>query len=86
MILVINLGLKSIRAIIFDDAVAKTGARYDEIGDLSDVIAMDTVDMTGLYLHPTVEDGVIVRGAPAVLTARRGIEPDSEVVWKVGVP
>lgn len=71
-------------SIVFDDAVAKTGPRYAEIGDLGDVIAIDTVDMTGLYLHPVVEEGIIARGASVVLTARRGVEPDSEIVWKVG--
>jgi hypothetical protein len=71
--------------LLYDDAVAKTGARYGEVGDLADVIAMDTVDVTGLYLHPTLPDGMIRRGALAVLTVRREPDADSEVVWQVGV-
>ena len=70
--------------IVYDDAVAMTGARYGEVGDLGDVIAMDTVDVTGLYLHPTLQDGIIRRGAPALLTVRRGVEAESEIVWKIG--
>ena len=45
---------------------------------------MDTVDVTGLYLHPILHDGIIRRGAPALFTVRRGVEADSEIVWKIG--
>ena len=72
-------------AIRFDDSVARTGPSYGEIGDLAEVVAVDTIDATGLFLHAeTGEEGIIRRGEPAVLTARAGREADSEVVWTVG--
>jgi hypothetical protein len=42
-------------AINFDDAVARTGGRVREVGDLSGVIAIDTVDATNAFLHPRAE-------------------------------
>ncbi len=39
-------------AINFDDAVARTGGRIREVGDLETAEAIDTVDATGLFLHP----------------------------------
>ena len=70
-------------AITFDDAVAKTGARYGEVGDLADVIAMDTVDVTGLYIFPDLPDGILRRGTPAVLRVMREADPGSELVWEL---
>ena len=73
-------------AIWFDDPVARTGPNYGEIGDLAEVVAVDTIDATGLFLHAEPgEDGMIRRGEPAVLTARSGRAADSRVVWTVGV-
>lgn len=71
-------------AIVFDDAVAGTGPRYGEVGDLAEAVAMDTVDVTGLYLHPYLEDGFLRRGAPVVLRVRREADPESEEVWRIG--
>ena len=48
-------------AIEYDDAVARTGPRYGEIGDLDGVRALETVDVTGLYLHPELDDGSLRR-------------------------
>lgn len=48
-------------AINFDDPVARTGGRVREVGDLSAVVAIDTVDATGAFLHPRPE--AIVRDA-----------------------
>ena len=70
--------------IVFDDAVAGTGPRYGEVGDLGDVVAMDTVDVTGLYIHPDLADGFLRRGAPVVLRVRREADPESEEVWRIG--
>ncbi|MEE8477721.1 MAG: M14 metallopeptidase family protein [Gemmatimonadales bacterium] len=70
--------------IVFDDAVAETGPRYGEVGDLGEVIAMDTVDVTGLYIHPDLADGFLRRGAPVVLRVRREADPESEEVWRIG--
>ncbi len=56
-------GLAPLRAdvaINFDDAVARTGPRLREVGDLETAEAIDTVDASGLYLHAD----------PAILTSR----------------
>ena len=69
-------------AIRFEDSVARTGPRYGEIGDLADVAAVDTIDVTQMFLHAEPgSDGTIRAGEAAVLTVRRGREADSEVVW-----
>jgi len=71
-------------AVRFEDSAARTGPRYGEIGDLADVAAVDTVDASGLFLHAdTGEDGYLRRGAPVRLTARRGPDPGSELVWRI---
>ena len=69
-------------AIRYEDAVARTGPLYGEIGDLADVAAVDTLDVTGMFLHaePGI-DGTIRAGEAAVLTVRQDREADSEVVW-----
>lgn len=78
-------------AVNFEDAVARTDGRIREIGDLEDAIAIDTLDATGLYLHPRTEAlerreaGTWLRiGAPAALDLRRGPEPSSELVRALG--
>lgn len=69
-------------AIRYEDAVARTGPRYGEIGDLADVAAVDTLDVTGMFLHAEPgTDGTIRAGEAAVLTVRRDREADSEEVW-----
>jgi hypothetical protein len=66
-------------AINFDDAVARTGGRISEVGDLSAVVAIDTIDATGRVLHPQTEalarDGVnfwLPIGHPAVFEIKDG--------------
>ena len=71
-------------AIMFDDAVAGTGPRYEEVGDLADVIAMDTVDVSGLYIHPDLTEVYLRRGASVSLRVLRGVDPGSEEVWRIG--
>ena len=72
-------------AIRFDDSVARTGPNYGEIGDLAEVVAVDTIDARGLFLHiDPGEEGIIRRGEPALLSARMGREPSSEEVWTIG--
>ncbi|MGD8496311.1 MAG: M14 family zinc carboxypeptidase [Gemmatimonadales bacterium] len=73
-------------AIVYDDAVAGTGPRYGEIGDLEGVRALDTLDATGLYLHPELDGGILRRGGDARLTIRRGPERDSELVRRIPAP
>ncbi|MBK5098394.1 MAG: peptidase M14 [Gemmatimonadetes bacterium] len=72
-------------AIRYEDAVARTGPRYGEIGDLADVAAVDTLDVTEMLLHAEPgSDGTIRAGEAAVLTVRRGREADSDPVWSIG--
>jgi hypothetical protein len=80
-------------AIAYDDAVARTGAKLRDVGDLRDVIAIDTVDATGLFLHPqqpsltTTPSGVWLRlGAIAAIDVRRGADLSSALVRTVGGP
>lgn len=72
-------------AIRYDDAVAGTGPRYGEIGDLYDVAAVDTVDVTKAFIHVSPgEDGMIRPGDPAELSVRVGREPVSKVILRIG--
>jgi len=80
-------------AINYDDAVAKTGGRVREVGDLSDIVALDTLDGAGLFLHAGAEAltatpaGPMLRpGAPAVFQLRRGASATSELVRSLGSP
>ena len=81
-------GAEPIRADIavnFDDSAAGTGPRYGEIGDLEGVVALDTVSASGLFIHAEpAEGGLIRRGAPVAITARRGPDPESPSVWALG--
>jgi len=71
-------------AVRFEDSAARTDPRYGEIGDLAEVVAVDTVDASGLFLRAdTGEDGYLRRGAPVRLTARRGPEPDAGIAWRI---
>ena len=66
----------------YEDPVARTGPKWGEIGDLADVIAADSMDVSGLFLHAEpAADGTIRPGDPASLRVRRGREPSSELVW-----
>jgi hypothetical protein len=80
-------------AITYDDALARTGAKVRDVGDLRELVAIDTVDASGLFLHPqqpslTAESGgVWLRiGSDAVIDIRRGSDPASERVRTVGGP
>ena len=87
-------GLMPVRvdlAINYDEAVARTGGRVREVGDLAGVIAIDTIDAGGLFLHPdtatltrTSLGAVLPIGAPALLYVRRGAAPTSELVRTIG--
>lgn len=77
-------------AVNFDDAVARTSGRIAEVGDLRDAVGVDTLDATGLYLHPARSSLRTVRGArwlrlgaPAVFELRRGAGRRSELVERV---
>jgi hypothetical protein len=78
-------------AINYDDAVARTGPRVREVGDLTGVVAIDTIDVRGLFLHPdsaalarTTTGAVMPIGAPVVLRVRRGAAATSELVRTIG--
>jgi hypothetical protein len=77
-------------ALTYDDALARTGARVRDVGDLREVVAIDTIDASGLFLHPqssaltTGTGGVWLRiGTPAAIDIRRGADPASELVRAV---
>ncbi len=78
-------------AINFDDPVARTGARIREVGDLQAVQAIDTLDISGLFLHPA-RRALVNRGAASWLTigsiaafdVRRGPETGSALVRQIG--
>jgi hypothetical protein len=79
-------------AINFDDAVARTGGRVRDVGDLAQVIAIDTIDARGQFLHPapaalaSTPVGAMLRlGAPASFELRRGSDPSSELIRRIGV-
>jgi hypothetical protein len=80
-------------AVNFEEAVARTDGRVREIGDLEGAVAIDTLNATGLYLHPrepalTRSDGgtLLQVGAPAAFDLRRGPEVSSELVRALGEP
>lgn len=54
-------------AINFEDAVARKGGRVREIGDLAGVVAVDTLDATGSFLHARPE-ALTTTGSPGYLT------------------
>ena len=73
-------------AINFDDAVARTGGRVREVGDLTAVVAIDTVDATGAFLHPRPEalttgnaPGYLTIGGRAAIDIRASADPQSAI-------
>ncbi|HUF29602.1 MAG TPA: M14 family zinc carboxypeptidase [Gemmatimonadaceae bacterium] len=82
--------LRADLALNYDEAVARTGPRIRDIGDLREAIALDTIDATGLFVHPdsaviTQRDGSrwLRLGAPGRLDIRRGATSVSPLVRKV---
>lgn len=80
-------------AINYDDAVARQGGRVRDSGDLSDAIAIDTLNASGLFVHPartaltTTPAGPMLRlGAVAEFELRRGPDASSELVRRIGGP
>ncbi len=77
-------------AINFDDSVARTGGHIREVGDLETVVAMDTLDLTGKFLHPmsdvlTLSGGStwVPIGAPARFIIRTGAHASSTEVGRL---
>jgi hypothetical protein len=78
-------------AINYDDAVARQRGRVRDSGDLGEAIAIDTVNATGLFLHPgtaaltSTPAGPMLRlGAVAEFDLRRGASASSELVRRIG--
>ena len=74
-------------AINYDDAVARQRGRVRDSGDLAELIAIDTIDAAGLFLHPTAQAltstpaGPMLRlGNVAEFDIRRGPSASSELV------
>ena len=76
-------------ALRYDDPVARTGLTLGDVGDLGGAVAMDTVDVSGLYLHvvtpSTLDPGNwwLIRQEPIAVTIRRGTDAESEVVRRL---
>jgi hypothetical protein len=80
-------------AVDYDDAVAHRGPRLRDAGDLKEEVAIDTVDATGLFVHPvgpSLGHGAggarLLLGAPASLDIRRGADASSPLVKHIGTP
>ena len=78
-------------ALNYDEPLARLRPRVREVGDLATVVAFDTVDAEGLFVHPAPA-ALTERGgrrwlrinAPAELTIRRGPEAASAAVRSIG--
>jgi hypothetical protein len=75
----------------YDDPMRGGRARVREIGDLDEVVAFDTVNAAGLFIHPapamlTEQNGVhwLRIGANVQMTLRKGADPASELVKEFG--
>jgi len=73
-------------ALSYDDPVAGTGLRVRDVGDLAGQVALDTLDVAGLFLFPIGprDDGTIGPGDPVSVTVRRGPDRFSPVVTRLG--
>jgi hypothetical protein len=79
-------------AINYEDALKKNLPRVRDVGDLAAVVALDTIDASGGYLHPRPEM-LFIRGAArwirfdttAALTIRRGPDATSELLRAIGL-
>lgn len=78
-------------ALNYEEPVARREPRVREVGDLARVIALDTLDVSGMYLHPapsmlTDRNGMrwIRFDTTAVISVRKGRDPASEVVRVIG--
>jgi hypothetical protein len=78
-------------ALNYEEPVARREPRVVQVGDLARVIALDTLDVAGMYLHPD-QAMLTDRGgkkwirfdAAAMLTVRKGPDANSEMVRVIG--
>ena len=75
----------------YEEAVAKHDLRLRDVGDLRAQVALDTMDVTGLYLHPAASmltqrgTAVWMRfDTTATVTVRRGQQATSDSVSTIG--
>ena len=80
-------------ALTYDDPLARTGLRIRDVGDLREVVAIDTIDASGLFLHPQQSSLASDRGgvwlridAPAAIDIRRGADSASPLVRSIANP
>ncbi|MBA2670316.1 MAG: peptidase M14 [Gemmatimonadetes bacterium] len=86
-------GLPPLRADIsanYNDSLRRDSASISDIGDLAEVVAIETVDVRGLFLHfsadglrTTHAGPILSAGVPLSFVARRSADPASEVVMRV---
>jgi hypothetical protein len=87
-------GLPAFRAdlaVDFANPFEKRGGRIEDIGDMGGFDARDTLDLSGLFIHPAPamlargREGktIIAPGTEASFTVRRSVDPNSAVVWIV---
>lgn len=89
-----QLPIRADIAINYDDPVAHSGSgQIRDVGDLQGATSTDTIDATGLFIHPrgdaltTRGAGTWLRiGAPASLDLRRGADTTSVIVRQLGEP
>jgi hypothetical protein len=67
-------------AIDYRDSLGRRGGRVVDIGDLREYAARDTLDASGLFVHPG-PDGPLMVELSTSLAVRRGASPGSAVVW-----
>lgn len=77
-------------AVNYEDPVARSGGRITEVGDLEEAVAVDTVNVAGLFLFPaeatvTMKDGKawLRVGDPAWFEIRRTPRADDAVVRRI---
>lgn len=77
-------------AINFDDSVARVGGRIREMGDLEGAVALDTLRLDGLFLHPDPDAVTQVAGsswlpigAPARFVVRESAHPRSRELRRI---
>jgi hypothetical protein len=83
-------GIEPIRADVavnFGDPIHYEDGRVVEVGDLRETVARDTLDISGLYLHPVAEaldgGGALLPGAPAIFHIRGGRDASSPEMGRV---
>jgi hypothetical protein len=90
---IIAPGLPPLRADIsanYNDSLRRDRASISDIGDLAEVVAIETIDVDGLFLHFTADalrsthaGPILAAGVPLSFVARRSADSASEVFMRV---